>query len=415
MVLSLLFVHDITSIGGMMDSELRHTEVRRNIRLLALFNFLLDFRLYAPVMIIYFERITHSYALAMSVLSVVMLSSALLEVPTGIFSDMIGRRRTIILGATASFLAVIFYAIGGSYPILLLGALFEGLERALFSGNNDALLHDSLAEMDQRGEYQGHLGRVSSAYQLALGISSIVGSILAAISFPVVMWLSVLPKAIMLLVSLRFVEPRVHSERSGNVFSHLREAMQNFARNPRLCMLGIAQIIGIGTGEAAFQFRVVYIEMIWALWMIGIARAVSNLAAAFSFYFAGRLLKRFGERPLLFGGVALSEFMNLIALLLMSVLSPLIMGATSIFYGVNTVSINGLMQREFSDAQRSTMGSLTAFGGSLCFAVVALLLGLFADKVGVRLALIVITVIGLVRLWFFGAAFRVHSGGSGTQ
>jgi MFS family permease len=77
-------------------------DVRRNIRLLAWFNFLLDFRLYMPVMVIYFELITHSYALAMSVLSVTMLSAALLEVPTGLFSDMVGRKRTIVAGAIAS-------------------------------------------------------------------------------------------------------------------------------------------------------------------------------------------------------------------------------------------------------------------------------------------------------------------------
>jgi len=76
-------------------------DVRRNIRLLALFNFLLDFRLYAPIMVIYFEQITHSYTLAMSVLAATMLASAALELPTGIFSDRVGRRTTIIAGAAA--------------------------------------------------------------------------------------------------------------------------------------------------------------------------------------------------------------------------------------------------------------------------------------------------------------------------
>ena len=58
-----------------------------NIRRLAWFNFFLDFRLYGPIAIIYFGRVSGSYALGASVLSVVMLSSALLEVPTGVWSD----------------------------------------------------------------------------------------------------------------------------------------------------------------------------------------------------------------------------------------------------------------------------------------------------------------------------------------
>lgn len=381
------------------------SDVRRNIRLLSWFNFLLDFRLYAPVMIIYFARITGSYTLAMSVLSVVMLSSALLEVPTGIFSDLVGRRWTIISGACASLAAVICYAIGGTYWVLIAGAVLEGLERALFSGNNDALLHDTLAELDERGEYQAHLGRVSSALQIALAVSSIAGGVLAAFSFSLVMWLSVVPKAVMLLLSVQFVEPRVHSNEPGMLLAHLREALRNFANNPRLRMLSIGQILAIGAGEAAFQFRVVFIEMLWPLWAIGLARTVSNATAAVSFYFAGALLKRFGERRLLFGGIALSELLNLISLVWATVVSPVLMGVTSIFFGVNSVAKNGMLQREFTDAQRSTMGSLTAFGGSISFAILSLVLGWLADQIGVRNALIIATLFGSIRLYFFWAAF----------
>ena len=382
------------------------SDVRRNVRLLAWFNFLLDFRLYAPVMIIYFERITGSYISAMSILSAVMLSSSLLEVPTGIFSDLIGRRRTLILGAIASLAAVVCYAIGATYWVLLAGAVFEGLERALFSGNNDALLHDTLAELGEHGEYQVQLGRVSAAFQFALGISAIAGSMLAAFSFPVVMWLSVLPKCAMVAISFRFIEPRLGVETAPNLLVHLRAALQHFATNPRLRLLTIAEVISIGAGEAAFQFRTVFIEMLWPLWAIGIARAVGNGGAALSFFFAGNLIKRFGERRLLFGGMSLSEFMNLVALFWSSVFSPIIMGATSIFYGVNAVSTNGMLQRHFSDAQRSTMGSLTAFAGSISIALLSLVVGWLADQIGVRNALIITTIFGLQRLVFYHLALR---------
>jgi MFS family permease len=382
---------------------------RRNIRLLAIFNFLLDFRLYAPVMVIYFDTVTHSYALAMSVLSLTMLSSALLEVPTGIFSDRIGRKMTIVLGAVSSLAAVTCYAIGGTYTVLLIGAFFEGMERALFSGNNDALLHDTLAETNEQHDYQSHLGRVSSMFQFALAASAVIGSGLAAISFALVMWLSVVPKVIMVGVSLRFVEPEIHSEQSGNVFGHLRDALRHIIHNPRLRMLSIGQIIGFGMGEAAFQFRVVFIEMLWPLWAIGLARVIAHMGAAVSYFFAGRLLKRFGEWRLLFVGMSLSELTNLSALLLNSVVSPVMMGATSIFFGVNNVSLGGMMQREFTDAQRSTMGSLTAFGGSLFFAVMSVALGWLADTIGIREALIVVNLFLFMPLIFFWLAFRRDS------
>src|SRR5690606_13762927 len=219
-----------------------------------------------------------------------------LEVPTGLFSDRIGRRATVIVGAAASLASGTCYALGGSYAMLLIGATCEGLARSLFSGNNDALLYDTLSELDQRGEYSHHLGRVSSAFQLALAISAVLGGLLATFSFALVMWLSVVPKVLMLVMSFRFLEPQVHIEHSTNIFAHLRDAFHNIVKNRRLRMLSIGEIIGFSLGEADFQLRTVFIEMLWPLWAIGMARTLSNLTAALSYYFAARLHRRFGER-----------------------------------------------------------------------------------------------------------------------
>jgi len=109
--------------------SIRRMSLRRNIRLLILFQFLVEFRLYAAVLVIYFAQVTGSYALAMSVLSVGMIAAAAFEVPTGIFSDLVGRRNTVVLGAIASILFVFFYAIGGSFLMLAIGAVFEALRK----------------------------------------------------------------------------------------------------------------------------------------------------------------------------------------------------------------------------------------------------------------------------------------------
>ncbi len=380
--------------------------MHKNIRLLGWFNFLLDFRLYAPIAILYYAQVSGSYALGMSVFSVAMLTSALLELPTGLFSDMIGRRKTIAFGACASALSVLCYAVGGTYLMLVVGAAFEGLARSLFSGNNDALLHDTLAESDQQTAYQTYLGRVSAMYQFALAGSAVLGSIIAAFSFPVTFWLSVLPQIAGIVISLRLVEPAVHSARQGNIYHHLREAVRNTIQNPRLMALNVASVLSFAIGEASFQFRVAFFESLWPVWAIGIARMIANIGAAISFYLSGRIIKRFGEFQLLIAGIGLSELVNLFSLLIPTVLSPALMGATSIFFGVNTVSVNGLMQREFTSEQRATMGSLNAFAGNLGFAVFSFALGALADHVGVANALIVTTLLAFVPLWFYRQAFR---------
>lgn len=143
----------------------------------------------------------------MLVFSVIMISSALWEVPTGVLSDQIGRKRTMILGAVASTAAVVFYAIGGTFAALAVGGILEGMSRALYSGNNDALLYDTLAEQGLEQHFAEYSGKTHSMFQVAAAIAAIVGSVLAFFSYPLVMWLSVIPQALNIIVSFFFYEP----------------------------------------------------------------------------------------------------------------------------------------------------------------------------------------------------------------
>jgi MFS family permease len=87
----------------------------KNLRLLTYFNFFLDFRPYTVVAILYFQQITGSFALGMLIPSIVMISSAAFEIPTGVLSDKIGRKKTMMLGSIADH--------WGSAQTMLLGEL----------------------------------------------------------------------------------------------------------------------------------------------------------------------------------------------------------------------------------------------------------------------------------------------------
>lgn len=380
--------------------------LHKNIKLLTWFNFFTDFRLYSPIAIIYFSKVTGSFALGMSIFSITMISSALLEIPTGIFSDMIGRRKTVMLGAGAAVLFSIFYAIGQSFWILAVGALFEGLSRSFYSGNNDALLHDTLAEAKEEHQYGEFLGRVSAMFQVALAVSAILGGIIATWSFSLIMWLSVIPQFICLLIAFRLIEPKVHTERSGNIYSHLKEAYGNFLHNKKLRLLSISSIVSYGFGESAFQFRSAFYNTVWPLWAIGVARTISHILGSFSFHFSGRLIKKFGGIKILIIQNLYNRIVNIIAVGYPTVLSPLLMSSTSIFYGVSTVADNALKQKEFSNEQRATMGSLDSFAGSIFFGITAIILGIVADKLSPAKALLIMEILQFSVLWLYLKLFR---------
>lgn len=381
--------------------------IKRNVRLLAWFNFFTDFKLYGPLAIIYFSQVTGSYALGTSIFSAVMISAALFEVPTGVFSDLIGRKKTLALGAFSMAIAIIFYALGFSYLMLVLGAVMEGISRSFYSGNNEALLHDTLKEAGSEKNYHHFLGKLTSFLHVALAISALLGGIIAQFNFALVFWISLMPQIICFVLSLQIIEPKIHAKNeSGNIYKHLRESIILFFKNPRLRLLSLSSIFGYGFGEASYQFRGAFFVSIWPLWAIGIAGMLSQLGATVGFYFSGKIIDKFGAFKSLLWGSVYNRLADFVSLIFVSPLSPVVMSTTSLHYGVSNVARSSLMQKEFTDHQRATMGSLNSFAGSIFFAITAFSLGLMADRLNPSQALILLEIFMLVNVYVYWKLFK---------
>lgn len=380
--------------------------IHKNIKVLTWFNFFTDFKLYTPIAIIYFAQVANSYALGMAVFSVAMVSSALFEIPTGVFSDFIGRKRTVVLGALVAVLYSIFYAIGQSFLILAVGAIFEGLSRSFYSGNNDALLYDTLDETGEKNQYDEFLGRVSSMFQIALAVSAILGSILANWSFSLIMWISIVPQVICLVLSFSLVEPQKHSRRSGNIYQHLKEAAVDFVKNQKLRLLSISSITSYGIGEAVYQFQAAFYSTLWPIWAIGFAKTLSNVGASLSFRFSGKLIRKYSAIKMLITGSFYNRTIGIIAAAFPTILSPLLMASTSLFHGTSSVAESTLLQKEFRDGQRATMGSLNSLAGSLFFGIMAVGLGFIADKIHPSTGLLIFQALLLPIIWLYWKIFK---------
>lgn len=354
-----------------------------NIRLLTWFNFFTDFRPYAAIAILYFAQVTGSFALGLSIFALKSIFASVFEVPTGILSDRLGRKKTLIAGSLSGFLAILAYAMGEFYLILAIGALLEGVAISFFSGNNEALLYDSLKSEGKSDQYADFLGKTSAMFQAALGISALLGGFIADVSFRWVFAVSVLPQFICLMLSLFFIEPPKHYEKiDTNIFSHLKEALKGFMASAKLRDLSLSSIISYGIGETMHQFVPAFFALLWPTWALGIPRMFSHLFGALSFHFAGGVIRRFKATRVLLTCSFMNRVVNGLAYGLPTIFSPLLVASTSLTFGLFKVGENSLMQKEFTDHQRATMGSLNSLFGNLFFAVFAFLFGMVADQLG---------------------------------
>ena len=373
--------------------------MERNIKLLTFFNFFTDFKFHSAILILYFVKISGSFTLGMSLFSLIYISSALFELPTGIYSDLIGRKKTIVFGAFCAVISAVFYALGFNYFWLFIGAVFEGLSRSWYSGNNAAFLHNTLTQLGKRDFYDHYLGKTSSMFQFALMIGAVTGGIIANFSFAWVMWLSVIPQVICFFLSLQMIEPRITNKTSGNIFSHLHLSALRLWKNMNLRLLSLNSILGFGIGESTFNFRAAFIQTLWPIWAIGFGQMFSYLGAAFSFWYSGKILKKINAFTLQLISNIYNRSINIVATLFPTVISPILMFSTSLNYGVSRVAESTLMQKEYSEEQRATIDSLNSLLGSLFYAVFAIFIGFIGDKFGPAKTLLIAQLIYLPTIY----------------
>ena len=163
------------------------------------------------------------------------------------------------------------------------------------------------------------------------------------------------------------------------------------------------------------QFTPAFISTVWPIWSLGIYRSLCNVAAFFGSYNAGKMLQKFSSFRVLIAGELIGMVITLIAVLFPGVWSPILIASTSVTFGITLVSLNALMQKEFSDTQRATMGSINSLFGNIFFALFAYLFGVMADHLGTRGPIMISEFLGLSVAYIYWKLFRNQHNHSETR
>ena len=369
-----------------------HKPSFRNIKLFYIYSFVDCFWPCAPFFMIYFSQITGSFTLAMSLEAISNLTTTLLEVPTGVLSDKFKRKTVTVFGTLSVFLAACLYAAANSYLVLLMASLFFGLYEALMSGNNEALIFDSLKENKLQTKYHKVLGKIQGYRSLALGTSALVGSGLVWLyDIRETFYVVIVGSFLLLLIALSLSEPAIHTNKVGdNPFEHFRKSVKNLWRNRRLRYLTMAIGLDYGVGYAAYNFVSVFFNQFVATWVLGILRTVSYFLGSLGCFLSYRISTAIGYTRTVMTCVGLNCVINFLSVLTNGVVSPFIKMFDHLTNGIVGPAQSTLMQQEFTDKQRATMGSVVSLFRSFVYGVSSLLIGMMADLLSEYVSLIVI-------------------------
>ncbi len=331
--------------------------VARNIPLLYIASFLSNFRLNAPILILYLQQQTGSFTAAMSLLACLMIGASLLDIPTGALADIVGRKAIIVLGWMFGLVHLWLLAIGGSYGLLLLSMLVASAGMALGSGANTAMLYDSLVELERESEYKKVSGRVNGLLTLALGIAAPFGSFLAAISLSLPFWVQLFPQCLGLITTLFLVEPVYRKPDRSGIMLHSLQTAKVLLGNRRLLLLLLLMSLSFAVGETVAVISPQWYQDNIPLPAIGFAFTGAYVSSTLGFFFADKISARFGNLPVLFISILCSLTITISATLLTGPAVVLFAIAATFFYGLRWPILDFLINSYVTSSQRATVGS----------------------------------------------------------
>ena len=155
------------------------TRVSRNFWKIFALKFLGEFLPIAPVLILFYTANGLNSTQIFTIQAAFHLAVLLLEVPSGYLADVVGRRKTLVIGAIFFPLGLAVYAAGRSFAAFVLAEVILAVSVSMRSGCDSAMLFDSLRQLGRQGEYKRFEGKCALVARSGTAVSSLAGGLLA--------------------------------------------------------------------------------------------------------------------------------------------------------------------------------------------------------------------------------------------
>jgi MFS family permease len=312
------------------------------------------------------------------------VSAILLEIPTGAFADIIGRKKAIFLSYLLFTVTMIVTAYSHTFNVFILLALANGLVNALYSGSLEALVYDTLKESNQEKEYDHVISRMETLAWLGLFAGSVTGGFLFTLSYRLPFLAQAGFTLAAALLALRLREPRLESQHhkiSDFVIQNTKGFKELFQTRitTRLALLFI--ILGAGYDIAASILGISQAkEYGIGPEMVGIIFACGYIISAMASHFYPQLKRKLGNKTilLLVAGAILSSFIfaKFVGVAIGIGLIILRISSSTIFRNTKSTTLNPF----YSSGNRATALSTINLLTMLPYVVLAYFIGDYIDK-----------------------------------
>lgn len=315
--------------------------------------------------------------------SIYHIFSLTFEMPTGMIADRFGRKFSRVLGRIATFSACILMIASDNFFMFTVAFLFTALGNNLESGAGDALLYDSLIEVDEENQYMKIKGRQEFFFQSAKLGSLVLGGFVATRSYELAYGITALIHFVSILQSLSFTEPSLTKEIQvhGHMADHLMESLKAIWDNRHVFRFMLfMESFGLFFTTLYFYMQNYLKSGSYTEGHIGLFLAAVSLLSLLFSMLAHRIEPLIGQKRL----IQLASFAIFICLLgtaFSSVPALFFLGMAAID-GLLFVTFSGYVNQLIPSAHRATLLSFQSMLFSLMMIIVFPIIGWTTEHYG---------------------------------
>lgn len=377
-------------------------QVKHNIPKLYVIKVAKWFMLFMPFMIPFFEDNGLQLSQISILKAIYSISIVALEIPSGYLADILGRKRTLLLGSVLGFLGFGIYSFSYGFAGFLIAEIVLGFGQSLISGADSAMLFDTLNDLKRKDEYVKYEGRIISIGNLAETVAGIIGGLLVGISLRFPYYVQTVVAFTAIPAALTLVEPVRNNKMLTAGFKHILQIVRYSLFDNKELRWNIihSSVIGAATLTMATLIVQPYLLLIdIPLFYFGIIWPALNLTVGAVALYAYKIERKIQKAKSL---AIITLFIPLGYIALSQVVAYWGIAILFIFYifrGFATPVLKDYINQVTNSDVRATVLSVRNFVIRIFFAIIAPFIGWYSDIFSLEGAALVS---GLVFLLFAG-------------
>jgi len=324
------------------------------------------------------------------------VASVLFEIPTGAIADMFGRKTSRVIGVLFYFLYIALIISFDSFGLVALGFIFCSLSYVFESGAAEALVYDTLIELEKENKFMKFMGTKEVIFQVSGFLAMMIGGTIALLGYQMNFYVTGGFFLVALFLILAMKEVPIHNQERLSIKEQVKKqfivSFKTVFQNKRLFLLIIVGALMTAPITTVFFFYQNYFDSSGVpIYLITIYIGLHSGASAIGGVFASKLEKKFGERKILFFIPLVMSVSFWLMLIPGFALIPFIVLGTmdSIFY----IVLVDYMNRMVSSEVRATVLSVFGMMFSIVMIIIFTLVGYIIENIGFEMGFFVLAVI----------------------